>query len=114
MASWRIASDQRRLDSMTTWSSPWTWQHSSAACAESQQAGEPSKPETCLHIAVSVERRPGAGGRVESGYFGSKATSGLCQPITALMPPTTLTSRATSEQASMKRALPALRNVGSN
>ena len=46
-------------------------------------------------------------------YFGSKATSGLCQPIIALMPPhDTYIETHLGGGAIMKRKLPALRNVG--
>jgi len=46
-------------------------------------------------------------------YFGSKATSGLCQPIIALMPPhDTYIESHLGGGAIMKRKLPALRNIG--
>jgi hypothetical protein len=46
-------------------------------------------------------------------YFGSKATSGLCQPIIALMPPhETYIESHLGGGAIMKRKLPALRNIG--
>jgi DNA adenine methylase len=46
-------------------------------------------------------------------YFGSKATSGLCQPITALMPPhDTYIESHLGGGAIMKRKAPALRNIG--
>ena len=47
-------------------------------------------------------------------YFGSKATSGLCQPIIALMPPheTYIESHHLGGGAIMKRKPPALRNIG--
>ena len=48
-----------------------------------------------------------------SGYFGSKATSGLCQPIIALMPPhDTYIETHLGGGAIMKRKLAALRNIG--
>jgi hypothetical protein len=48
-----------------------------------------------------------------SGYFGSKATSGLCQPIVALMPPhDTYIETHLGGGAIMKRKPPALRNIG--
>lgn len=47
------------------------------------------------------------------GYFGSKATSGLCQPIVALMPPhDTYIETHLGGGAIMKRKAPALRNIG--
>jgi site-specific DNA-adenine methylase len=47
------------------------------------------------------------------GYFGSKATSGLCQPIIALMPPhDTYIESHLGGGAIMKRKEPALRNIG--
>jgi DNA adenine methylase len=47
------------------------------------------------------------------GYFGSKATSGLCQPIIALMPPhETYIETHLGGGAIMKRKPPALRNIG--
>ena len=47
------------------------------------------------------------------GYFGSKATSGLCQPIIALMPPhDTFIETHLGGGAIMKRKPPALRNIG--
>jgi DNA adenine methylase len=46
-------------------------------------------------------------------YFGSKATSGLCQPIIALMPPHDIYIEShLGGGAIMKRKLPALRNIG--
>jgi DNA adenine methylase len=46
-------------------------------------------------------------------YFGSKATSGLCQPIIALMPPhATYIESHLGGGAIMKRKAPALRNIG--
>jgi DNA adenine methylase len=46
-------------------------------------------------------------------YLGSKATSGLCQPIIALMPPhDTYIESHLGGGAIMKRKLPALRNIG--
>ena len=46
-------------------------------------------------------------------YFGSKATSGLCQPIIALMPPhETYIESHLGGGAIMKRKPPALRNIG--
>ena len=47
------------------------------------------------------------------GYFGSKATSGLCQPIIALMPPhDTYIETHLGGGAIMKRKPPALSNIG--
>ena len=47
------------------------------------------------------------------GYFGSKATSGLCQPIVSMMPPhSTYIETHLGGGAVMKRKPPALRNVG--
>ena len=47
------------------------------------------------------------------GYFGSKATSGLCQPIIAVMPPhETYIETHLGGGAIMKRKPPALRNIG--
>jgi DNA adenine methylase len=47
------------------------------------------------------------------GYFGSKATSGLCQPIIALMPPhDTYIETHLGGGAIMKRKPAALRNIG--
>ena len=47
------------------------------------------------------------------GYFGSKATSGLCQPIISMMPPhCTYIETHLGGGAVMKRKPPALRNVG--
>jgi len=47
------------------------------------------------------------------GYFGSKATSGLCQAIIAMMPPhDTYIESHLGGGAIMKRKPPALRNVG--
>src|SRR5271155_3980832 len=46
-------------------------------------------------------------------YFGSKATSGLCQPIIALMPPhDTYIETHLGGGAIMQRKRPALRSVG--
>jgi len=46
-------------------------------------------------------------------YFGSKATSGLCQPIIALMPPhDTYIETHLGGGAIMQRKPPALRNIG--
>ena len=46
-------------------------------------------------------------------YFGSKATSGLCQPIIAMMPPhDTYIETHLGGGAIMKRKPPALRNIG--
>jgi site-specific DNA-adenine methylase len=46
-------------------------------------------------------------------YFGSKATSGLCQAIIALMPPhDTYIESHLGGGAIMKRKVPALRNIG--
>ena len=46
-------------------------------------------------------------------YFGSKATSGLCQPIIALMPPhDTFIETHLGGGAIMQRKPPALRNIG--
>ena len=48
-----------------------------------------------------------------SGYFGSKATSGLCQAIIALMPPhDTYIETHLGGGAIMKRKPPALNNIG--
>jgi site-specific DNA-adenine methylase len=48
-----------------------------------------------------------------SSYFGSKATSGLCQAIIALMPPhDTYIETHLGGGAIMKRKPPALRNIG--
>lgn len=48
-----------------------------------------------------------------SSYFGSKATSGLCQPIIALMPPhDTYIETHLGGGAIMKRKPPALLNIG--
>ncbi|MGR9109060.1 MAG: DNA methylase [Gammaproteobacteria bacterium] len=48
-----------------------------------------------------------------SSYFGSKATSGLCQPIIALMPPhDTYIETHLGGGAIMKRKPPALHNIG--
>ena len=47
------------------------------------------------------------------GYFGSKATAGLCQPIIALMPPhDTYIETHLGGGAIMQRKPPALRNIG--
>ena len=46
-------------------------------------------------------------------YFGSKATSGLCQAIIAMMPPhNTYIESHLGGGAIMKRKAPALRNIG--
>ena len=46
-------------------------------------------------------------------YFGSKATSGLCQPLIALMPPhDTYIESHLGGGAIMRRKPPALRNIG--
>ena len=46
-------------------------------------------------------------------YFGSKATSGLCQAIIALMPPhDTYVETHLGGGAIMQRKPPALRNIG--
>ena len=48
-----------------------------------------------------------------SSYFGSKATSGLCQAIIALMPPhDTYIETHLGGGAIMKRKPPALHNIG--
>ena len=47
------------------------------------------------------------------GYFGSKATAGLCQPLIALMPPhATYIETHLGGGAIMRRKAPALRNIG--
>ena len=47
------------------------------------------------------------------GYFGSKATSGLCQPIISMMPPhSTYIETHLGGGAVMKRKPPALMNIG--
>ncbi len=47
------------------------------------------------------------------GYFGSKATSGLCQAIIAMMPPhETYIETHLGGGAIMKRKPPALHNIG--
>lgn len=47
------------------------------------------------------------------GYFGSKATSGLCQPLIAMMPPHDVYIEThLGGGAIMKRKPPALRNIG--
>ena len=47
------------------------------------------------------------------GYFGSKATSGLCQPLIAMMPPhATYIETHLGGGAIMRRKAPALRNIG--
>ena len=47
------------------------------------------------------------------GYFGSKATSGLCQPIIAMMPPhDTYIETHLGGGALMRRKPAALRNIG--
>lgn len=48
-----------------------------------------------------------------SGYFGSKATSGLCQAIISMMPPhATYIETHLGGGAIMKRKAPAMRNIG--
>lgn len=48
-----------------------------------------------------------------AAHFGSKATSGLCQPIIALMPPhDTYIETHLGGGAIMQRKVPALRNIG--
>ena len=48
-----------------------------------------------------------------NGYFGSKATSGLCQAIIAMMPPhATYIETHLGGGAIMKRKVPALHNIG--
>ena len=48
-----------------------------------------------------------------SGYFGSKATSGLCQSIIAMMPPhTTYIETHLGGGAIMKKKAPAQHNIG--
>ena len=52
-------------------------------------------------------------GARQVGYFGSKATSGLCQPLIAMMPPhDTYIETHLGGGAIMKRKPPALRNIG--
>lgn len=47
------------------------------------------------------------------GYFGSKATAGLCQPLIAMMPPhSTYIETHLGSGAIMRRKPPALRNTG--
>ena len=47
------------------------------------------------------------------GYFGSKATAGLCQPLIAMMPPhSTYIETDLGSGAIMRRKPPALRNIG--
>ena len=47
------------------------------------------------------------------GYFGSKATTGLCQPLIAMMPPhSTYIETHLGGGALMKRKPPALRSIG--
>ena len=47
------------------------------------------------------------------GYFGSKATSGLCQALIAMMPPHgTYIETHLGAGAILKRKPPALRNIG--
>ena len=47
------------------------------------------------------------------GYFGSKATSGLCQPLIAMMPPhDTYIETHLGGGAIMRRKPAALRNIG--
>ena len=51
--------------------------------------------------------------RAMSGYFGSKATSGLCQPIIAMMPPhDTYIETHLGGGAIMRRKPAALHNIG--
>jgi DNA adenine methylase len=53
------------------------------------------------------------GSRIMSSYFGSKATTGLCQPIIALMPPhDTYIETHLGGGAIMKRKPAARRNIG--
>ena len=53
------------------------------------------------------------GSATVGAYFGSKATSGLCQAIIALMPPhDTYIESHLGGGAIMKRKPPALRNIG--
>lgn len=55
----------------------------------------------------------GTGSVVSGAYFGSKATSGLCQPIIAMMPPhDTYIESHLGGGAIMKRKPPAQRNIG--
>ena len=52
-------------------------------------------------------------GARQVGYFGSKATSGLCQPLIAMMPPhSAYIETHLGGGAIMKRKPPALRNIG--
>ena len=52
-------------------------------------------------------------GAAQVGYFGSKATSGLCQPLIAMMPPhDTYIETHLGGGAIMRRKAPALRNIG--
>ena len=52
-------------------------------------------------------------GARQVGYFGSKATSGLCQPLIAMMPPHgAYIETHLGGGAIMKRKPPALRNIG--
>ena len=52
-------------------------------------------------------------GASQVGYFGSKATSGLCQPLIAMMPPhAAYIETHLGGGAIMKRKPPALRNIG--
>ena len=52
-------------------------------------------------------------GAMQVGYFGSKATSGLCQPLIAMMPPhATYIETHLGGGALMRRKAPALRNIG--
>ena len=52
-------------------------------------------------------------GSTRVSYFGSKATSGLCQPIIAMMPPhDTYIETHLGGGAIMKRKPPALHNIG--
>ena len=51
-------------------------------------------------------------GARQLGYFGSKATSGLCQPLIAMMPPhSAYIETHLGGGALMKRKPPALRNI---
>ena len=67
---------------------------------------------------VSSSRRYGAApiqavGAMQVGYFGSKATSGLCQPLIAMMPPhAAYIETHLGGGAIMQGKPPALRNIG--
>jgi len=55
----------------------------------------------------------GTGSAMGGAYFGSKATSGLCQPLIAMMPPhDTYIESHLGGGAIMKRKAPAQRNIG--